>query len=122
MSEVHNDAFSVSKEQDGAIRTVTCECKALGGPARPDGQQWIKCSYVSKLVEPPRLHAEERANVVRAVIPAGEGQPFVAAAGPRTPGHGQLPGFGQWRGVGRQDNQPDTIGLLVVLERISSAL
>lgn len=55
-------------------------------------------------------------------IPAGEGEPPVAAAGFSTLGHAQLLAFGQLGGIGRRHNQSRAVSLLVVLERISSAL
>lgn len=54
-------------------------------------------------------------------LPAGEGDPAVAAARFGTPGQALLLRFGQVGGVWRLGHQSDPVGLLVVLQRVSPA-
>ncbi len=68
------------------------------------------------------LQPKENSNALRADTPAGEGESFVAAAGFGTLVHAHPLAFGRVGGIRRHDSQSYTIGLLVVLERISSAL
>lgn len=56
-------------------------------------------------------------------LPAGEGDPAVAAARFGTPGQALLLHFGQvGGGVGRLGRQSHPVGLLVVLQRVPPAL
>lgn len=55
-------------------------------------------------------------------LPAGEGDPAVAAARFGTPGEALLLHFGQVGGVRGLGHQSDPVSLLVVLQRASPAL